>query len=193
VEHSAGKLHSRAAARASHILSLMHLIIPTPKSTSLSPKRKRKAPLGAHRRSTPQRGSVQFAAILCEISGSFLIFPSAWCDRNHTQRSAFSIWLRGLDIPSAPTPREVTAAPLGSSHEDRETYRSPRSERRVSAFRRGGDYNHADRELDLDDPVLSSSRSSATGKKKATQLVALVIGAMQENTASLRTRFIIPS
>jgi hypothetical protein len=35
------------------------------------------------------RASVRFAAALCEFSGSFLIFPSALCVGNHTQRSMF--------------------------------------------------------------------------------------------------------
>ena len=46
-------------------------------------------------------------------------------------------------------------ADLGTPHEDREACRSPRSERRVSAFRRRGDRIHAGREFDLDDFVLS--------------------------------------
>jgi hypothetical protein len=52
------KPHSLAAARTSNVLRLTHLIIPAPESTRQA-----------------LRASVRFAAILCEISGSFLIFP----------------------------------------------------------------------------------------------------------------------
>jgi Winged helix-turn helix len=45
------------------------------------------------------KNRVALKPTLCEISGSFLIFPSALYVRNHTQRSAFNTWLRGLDTP----------------------------------------------------------------------------------------------
>ena len=41
-----------------------------------------------------------------------MIFPSALYVGNHTQRSAFSAWLRGLAPPQPPSPCEVTAAKI---------------------------------------------------------------------------------
>jgi hypothetical protein len=65
--------------------------------------------LVALRRPATLRASVRFAAALCEISGGFLIFRCLV--GNHTQRSAFSSWLRGPSHPAAPHPNaKVTAA-----------------------------------------------------------------------------------
>ena len=49
----------------------------------------------------------------------------------------------------------VLSCNIGREHEDRAVCWSPRGEGSLGAFRRGRNRNHADREFDFDDPVLS--------------------------------------
>src|SRR5215469_10202424 len=86
------------------------------------------------------------------------------CVGNHTQSSAFKVWLRGLTRPPAPHPPYAWGH--GSrqfnwiDHEDRIVCRSPRRERSISALCRWCDGNHAAREFDLADLVLRPKRQS---------------------------------
>jgi len=57
-------------------------------------------------------------------------------------------------IPSHQCAEVAGATKSGIDYEDRAACRSPRSEGRLSACRRGRDVNYADREFDLDDLAL---------------------------------------
>jgi hypothetical protein len=89
--------------------------------------------------------SLRFGAALCEISGNFLIFPAV---RQEPHSTVCVLHL-------APWPQS-SRQPIYSvtGHENRAVCGSPRSERRVSAFRRRGDRNHADREFAFADLLL---------------------------------------
>ena len=90
--------------------------------------------------------------------------------RNHTRLSAFNTWLRGPILsPKSFVPRSRQPPNSGIGYEDRAVCRSsPRSEGCLSAFRRGCDCNHADREFDFDDFVLTASLAQ-TAKPLATR------------------------
>ena len=124
------------------------------------------------------RASVRFAAALCEISGSFFLFVPPLCVGNHTQRSAFSSWLRGPSHPPAPDPNaKVTAAAnflLVVGHEDRKVCRLQRSERSVSAFCSGRDGHYADRVFAFANSVLTALLKQQSRRRYAANGFAFV-------------------
>jgi hypothetical protein len=95
--------------------------------------------------------------------------------RNHTQRSAFSTWLRG-PTPHSPQPFRAWGHGsrqflIGRCHEDREICRSPRSEGSLSARCSRRDGHHARREFAFDDLILKQVSCSSTdqggGKRRS--------------------------
>ena len=78
--------------------------------------------------------------------------------------------------PSPPRGHGSQSFVIGVRHEDRAVCRSPRSERRVSAFCCGGDRNHAYREFDFADLVLITPPAQTAKLSAPREAIRLSMG-----------------